>query len=301
MKNLSIRKYSTCVLIAALTLMPAISLGMAQQVEQKQQNDTVSIQHAQNELQASIFNNDYKGVQAALNEGAQVNMAFKRRAQAFDKNGNKDGIYLYSNTPLIFAISHAYFPIFELLLRAGAQVNGIDSEQTSPLMVAADCKKLHYVRTLIKMGADVNAKTSCGYTALMFAAIREGRTAIIQELVNNGAELEATNNDGGWTALQCAARNNRAENAFALMLAGAKDDDQALRKAQADYRKTYVVDYTKFWHTIHQARKDMHAAAFSAPGQVMRIVADYLVGELPKASEQERKAAANSAQAGEQA
>jgi ankyrin repeat protein len=70
----------------------------------------------------------------------------------------------------------------------------------------------HYVgtlRALIAGGADVNAKTEDGWTALM-VAVGKGRTAIVEALIAGGADVNAKTEDG-WTALMVAADWGRAQ------------------------------------------------------------------------------------------
>ena len=51
------------------------------------------------------------------------------------------------------------------------------------------------VKTLIKIGADIEAKNSEGNTPLHFAA-QSGNTEVIMALLAAGADINATNQDG---------------------------------------------------------------------------------------------------------
>lgn len=44
------------------------------------------------------------------------------------------------------------------------------------------------IETLIKNGADVNAETESGFTALMMAKVNNSNPAIIETLIKNGAK-----------------------------------------------------------------------------------------------------------------
>ena len=68
------------------------------------------------------------------------------------------------------------------------------------------------VERLIERGADINAKTKDGYTALIYAAY-SGHAKIVQELVENGASIDATNNYGS-TALIYAAHKVKVKFTF---------------------------------------------------------------------------------------
>lgn len=77
------------------------------------------------------------------------------------------------------------------------------------LRSAAKCGDRGVVEVLIKHGADVNAKSNYGFTALMEAAGR-GHTEIVDALIKSGADVNAKDNDG-WTALMEAANAKVAE------------------------------------------------------------------------------------------
>ena len=69
--------------------------------------------------------------------------------------------------------------------------------------VVADHSMQDYIRELISVGADVNARSTDGWTPLMFAA-RKSTPEIVQLLLEEGAELEARGREG-WTPLLHAA------------------------------------------------------------------------------------------------
>ena len=65
------------------------------------------------------------------------------------------------------------------------------------------------VEILLAAGADVNAKTNFGMTALMTAAAK-GHRPIAQTLLDRGADLKAKDNNS-WTALIWAASEKQTE------------------------------------------------------------------------------------------
>lgn len=85
-------------------------------------------------------------------------------------------------TPIFFAADPK---IAELLIAKGADVNRADLNGLTPLMLAAQEKKLEMVRFFIKNGADINAKNAKGETALQ-QAIAVGDKKIISELKKAG-------------------------------------------------------------------------------------------------------------------
>ena len=73
---------------------------------------------------------------------------------------------------------------------------------------------------LVKAGADVDARTGTGATALMFAAA-SGDTVSVKALIAGGADLEAKEREREQTPLIFAAAANRVEVVKVLLAAGA--------------------------------------------------------------------------------
>ena len=72
-------------------------------------------------------------------------------------------------------------------------------ELNKELLENAKQGNLEKVKSSIKQGADVNAKNSYGWTALIWSA-REGHLEVVKYLIENGADIEAKDDDD-WTAL----------------------------------------------------------------------------------------------------
>jgi ankyrin repeat protein len=78
------------------------------------------------------------------------------------------------------------------LIAAGANVNALTTTGTTPLMFAAAAGDERVVTTLIENGADVNATdTPKSLTPLMYAATH-GRTAAVRRLLEHGAPPDMT-------------------------------------------------------------------------------------------------------------
>ena len=77
----------------------------------------------------------------------------------------------------------------------------------------ADC-----IRALLAAGADANADD--GYSTALHLAVERNAPAIVQLLIESGAQL-STLNEYGWTPLRCAAEEGREECARLLLAAGA--------------------------------------------------------------------------------
>ncbi len=72
-------------------------------------------------------------------------------------------------------------------------------------MIAAKRGKTKEVKKLLDVGADVNAETEQGITALMYAA-SEGHTQAVQKLLKAGADVNAKMKKGNVTPLVMAVR-----------------------------------------------------------------------------------------------
>ena len=87
------------------------------------------------------------------------------------------------------------------LIKQGANVNAKNDGGWTALMWASDKGHFEIVKYLVK-GADINAKQNNGFTALMLAS-QSGHFEIVKFLVENGANVNARN-EVGRTALYLA-------------------------------------------------------------------------------------------------
>lgn len=82
-----------------------------------------------------------------------------------------------------------------LLYHQNADVNCLNEEGKSLLILACFLGHQSTVHTLVSSGANVNLQDNYGWTALM-AACKENHLTIIRELVENGADLNIVDNNG---------------------------------------------------------------------------------------------------------
>lgn len=137
-----------------------------------------------------------------------------------------------SYRPLVFALSEGNYFAAEALIEAGADVSSRNGDENlTPLMVAATLKPpaerimrvakgpqpIDLARAMITKGADVNAATKPGVTALMIAAGHDN-ASMIALLLRAGAD-PALRSKAGLTALDVAekALNQRAITALKRM------------------------------------------------------------------------------------
>src|SRR5271170_1990712 len=120
----------------------------------------------------AILKNDIAGLKARLEAGANPNA-----------KGERD------TTPLMYAAAYGSLNAMKALIEAKADVNARNAfEETALLWSASDLEK---VRLLLSKGANVNAASTQGRTALLIAAAHDGSEEIVRLLIKSGADPKA--------------------------------------------------------------------------------------------------------------
>ena len=127
---------------------------------------------------------------------------------------------LEGQTALMWAVSEGHLAVVQLLIEAGADVNARSIAKTvvrgllqpetltveegafTPLHFAARQGDLESARLLLDSGANVNARTVDGLTALLVATVR-GHTTLAKLLLEKGADPNVANS--GFAAIHWAA------------------------------------------------------------------------------------------------
>lgn len=135
-----------------------------------------------------------------------------------DAGADVDGRTNYGVTPLSIACRRGAAQVVHILLRGGADANLATRGKETPLMTAARVGHLSIVQALIAHDADIDAVERRGQTALMWAAA-EGNLAVVSALLAAGADFQRTLNSG-FSALTFAAREGQIEVVEELISAG---------------------------------------------------------------------------------
>lgn len=106
---------------------------------------------------------------------------------------------------LIDAINNIDITSMNVLLAEGANVDTVDRNGNTPLMLASKIGNPRMVKIILAHNPDINAKNTEGNSALMIAS-EYGQYHIANELINKGADVYARNNRG-LNSLEIATRN----------------------------------------------------------------------------------------------
>jgi ankyrin repeat protein len=122
-------------------------------------------------------------------------------------------------TPLSQACTNGRAELVDLLLKAGASPDTPIGTGEPPLMTCARTGSADAVRTLLAHGANLNAREPTqNQTALMWAAAQQ-HPKVVRVLIEAGADLQA-HSKSGFTALHFAARMGDMEVTRTLLGAG---------------------------------------------------------------------------------
>ncbi len=123
-------------------------------------------------------------------------------------------------TPLIIASGKGNKKIVQFLLDNGANIEAKSDKGFTALTNASFNGYIQIIQILLDNGANIETKINRGLTALMIASIL-GEKKVVQLLLDNGANIEAKDNITGNTALIEASRNGHIEIVQILLENGA--------------------------------------------------------------------------------
>ena len=147
------------------------------------------------------------------------------------------------------------------LLKGGADGNARSAEGTTPLMLAAASGNLGMVQALLAAGVDVKTVDALGWSALMKAIynseLDQGFPDVVQVLIDAGADLETTI-VFGTRPLMLAAGYGEAAVVEVLIKAGAevKAKNEGGRTALRMVKDKDYVDVINLLHEAESAIED---------------------------------------------
>ena len=197
-------------------------------------------------------------VKAELMAGANVN--------ATSEDITKDGkTTLYNVTPLMKAFKYGKpdLAMVKLFIAAKIDVNAKSSTGWTPLMYAADNNENpEVVKVLIDAGADVNAKDKDGGTVLLYAARDNEKSEVVKALVNAGADIGAYVEHPIATAAFAAMVYNSNHQIFAELVKPEIDNFCRLNNNYSDdvyYCKDRLTLYFQKEHQLPNCTNNMTA------------------------------------------
>lgn len=136
------------------------------------------------------------------------------------------------------------------LLRRGADIEAVDIQGRTPLMLAAYADRADSIDALLRGGANIDTRDWMGRNAVMWAAIENSPKSI--RALTQHADLEARDKSG-MTALLLAAHHKKKKAVEALLKAGASPfarnmfgqalqdccDDSEIRKIVASFKANH--------------------------------------------------------------
>jgi hypothetical protein len=124
-------------------------------------------------------------------------------------------------TPLHRAASHGHVQVVDFLAQSGANLSVVDSRLNTPLHLAAYEGHDHVVRVLLKHGACIDAENDCGITPLMGAIREQPHVAVVQVLLDAGADTNSCDHEDNESPLHLAAFYGHSAIAESLLDHGA--------------------------------------------------------------------------------
>lgn len=116
---------------------------------------------------------------------------------AIENGGDIEELDVEGRTALSYAVQSGSLDMVCRLIAAGANVNSRDTSGWAPLHFAAQNYDLPIASKLIEEGANINHQDTDGNTALSRAVFASnGRSGLIERLVEAGADYELPNNYG---------------------------------------------------------------------------------------------------------
>lgn len=181
--------------------------------------------HRFNLLYPSVKSPDTSPINSELLDAAK-NGCVECVRTLLDKGADVNWKDKYGMSPLLAAVYQRRAEIVHLLLDGGADINVTSYDGWTPLLCAANSPFGERLAIeLVRRGANVNAKSRCGDTALTLAVqmgVEEPR--LVEELLNKGADFDIKDRFGR-SVLQIAEDNHHKAIITMLKKKGAQSEE----------------------------------------------------------------------------
>ncbi|KAI6358022.1 hypothetical protein MCOR25_007442 [Pyricularia grisea] len=127
---------------------------------------------------------------------------------------------------LLWPAGKGYIILLQQMLKAGADVNEIDSDGNTPLLSAARGGHAAAVQLLLDAGADVEPKDNAGATLLSRVVSFNIDNTITQQLLERGANVHSMDNSGRTPLSHAASMSTYSGHTKQLLDAGADPDSR---------------------------------------------------------------------------
>ncbi len=236
-------------------------------------------------LALSCINGSARMVEKLLERGANVNHTLPTGVTPLmtcARSGNVDAVRhllahgahvnvqetLQGQTALMWASAEKHPDVVATLIAAGADVQSRSSDGFTPLLFTAQQGDLESARLLLDAGVDIDEVSGDGSAALLVAT-ESGHANMVQFLLNAGANVNATS--AGRTALHATVQHERLDIAT-LLLAEDADPNAQLQDRLPRFAGTLgnetaplnMIGATPFW-----------LAAKFADLRLMRLLVDH--------------------------
>ena len=180
-------------------------------------------------------------LQAIINHGADLNATNKENTTALTiasakRNADTINVLLNAgadpnivaadgNTGIHHAVRGDYSnEVLQALIDHGAEVNSINGETKTALMIACEEGNMGAINVLLNAGADPDtADAGCGETCLHYAVAGDCRKEALEKIISHSADVNATNKNNV-TSLMIACRKGNIDVINVLLNAGADTD-----------------------------------------------------------------------------